>query len=419
MKLARGRGAALVTVLALASAGAAQSPEVLDFSAEELRRIAAYGPWPTPWLPDPSNRVSGRPEAIEFGARLFFDARLSANGAIACASCHVPERHWTDGRPLGVGLATTGRNTPTVSDVRGQRWFGWAGAGDSLWAQSVRPLLDAREMGPAEAQVAALMRTDRDHACRYERVFGTPAARTDDETTLVNVAKALAAFQETIASGRTPFDDFRDALARGDRSAAARYPPAAQRGLRIFVGRGNCFLCHAGPAFTNGEFHLIGLTPAAGANPDPGRYEGIKLARASRFNLLRRHNDDAGRTTAMSLNHVDLNEQMLGRFRVPSLRNVALTAPYGHDGRLATLADVVRHYSGIDPERLQRFHGAHLPMEETDDVTRSVRVEAVLQPLRLSDGEVRDLVAFLESLTAPATVRTPHRPAHAPDLACR
>ena len=134
------------------------------------------------------------------------------------------------------------RNTPSVVNVRFNRWFGWDGAGDSLWAQSMRPLLDTRELAVTDRHVADLLRNDRELNCRYRQAFGAPPALSNDETLLVDAAKALAAYQETLVTGRTPFDDFRDALARGDRGAAARFPADAQRGLRIFVGTGACSL---------------------------------------------------------------------------------------------------------------------------------------------------------------------------------
>jgi cytochrome c peroxidase len=214
----------------------------------------------------------------------------------------------------------------------------------------------------------------------YRRAFGgMPPA--DDEALAVDVAKAMAAFQETIETGRTPFDDFRDALARGDRAAAARYPLAAQRGLSIFIGKGQCDVCHVGPAFSNGEFHDVGVPHflASGA-VDAGRYEGIKKLQANRHNLLGPYNDDPTRGTATSTRYVEAQHRNFGEFKVPSLRNVARTAPYMHNGSLATLEDVVRHYSEIDENRLHADG------------------ERILKPLHLTAAERADLIAFLESL---------------------
>src|SRR5262249_32252933 len=149
------------------------------------------------------------------------------------------------------------RNTPSVLNVRYARWFGWDGAGDSLWAQSIRPILEPREMGGSIAATAALVRGDARLSCRVARVFGS-VPKTDDGI-VVALARALAAFQETLVTGRTAFDDFHDALARGDAVAMKAYPEPALRGLKIFVGKGNCSACHSGPAFSNGEFHDTGV----------------------------------------------------------------------------------------------------------------------------------------------------------------
>ncbi len=203
--------------------------QLLDFSDAETRAILRHGPWPAPWSPDPSNRVSGKAEAIELGEHLFFDPRLSPSGKVLCATCHAPFRGWQDGRARAFGLQEVDRNTQSLLDVRYQRWFGWDGAGDSLWAQSVRPMLDVREMGGSMAQAAALVRGDAELSCRFRKVFGAPPAAAD-EPVLAGIGKALAAYQETLVTGRTPFDEFRDALSRGDFSEMKKYPEAAHRG---------------------------------------------------------------------------------------------------------------------------------------------------------------------------------------------
>jgi len=371
---------------------------VLDFSDHEIGRILRHGPWPMASAPDPSNRVSGHPQAIALGRRLFSDERLSVSGTISCATCHRPEQAWTDGKPRSEGLEPVDRNTLTLLDVRLNRWFGWDGSGDSLWAQSVRPMLDAREMGMTSVAVARLLRSDTDLSCRYRHAFGQ-SVPDDDAAALADAGKALAAFQETLTGGRSPFDDFRDALAAGDRVRAAAYPLAAQRGLRIFIGVGACGACHLGPRFSNGEFHDIGIPFfAAPGRVDPGRHGGIQRLNANPYNLLGRHNDDAARSTAAATAHVMLQHRNWGEFKVPSLRNVALTAPYMHNGSLATLADTVRHYSELDENRLH------------------VDGERLLRPLRLSEQESRDLVAFLETLTGASATSIPETGAVA---ACR
>lgn len=373
-------------VLVAGIAGAtsvAQSPAPATFTEAEVRRILSLGPWPPPPVVDPSNRVSGKPDAIAFGARLFADPRLSATGAIACTTCHQPGRAFTDGLPRAQGIARGDRNTPTLHDAGGRRWYGWDGAHDNLWAQSLRPLVDPREMGDGVAHVAAAVRAHADLRERYVSVFGR-APPADDEVVAVDVAKALAAYQEVLVSPRTPFDDFRDALARGDAAAMARYPQAAQRGLKTFVGAGNCTACHLGPRFTNGEFHDVGIGFfVEPGRVDPGRHEGIRKLGASRYNLTGPFNDDPAGATATSTRHVALEHRNYGEFKVPGLRDVARTAPYMHNGSLATLRDVVRHYSDLPEDRLHADG------------------ERILKPLGLDRYEVDDLVAFLRSLSAP------------------
>ncbi len=168
--------AAAVACIPLRSAAAGDSGNLLDFTPDEVRRILQHGPWPMPWSRDPSNRVSGKPAAIALGERLFFETRLSSGGALSCASCHAPEKNFADARKLGVGLEEGDRNTPSVLNVRLNRWFGWDGANDNLWAQSMRPLLDPRELAVDDRRVAELIRNDRDLACRYRRAFGARTA---------------------------------------------------------------------------------------------------------------------------------------------------------------------------------------------------------------------------------------------------
>jgi len=383
---------ALAALLVLAAGNSTAQP--LEFNGAELRAILRHGPWPAAWSPDPSNRVSGNPRAIELGERLFFEPRLSTAGKVLCATCHAPFRGWQDSLSRARGLAEVERNTLSVLNVRYNRWFGWDGAGDTLWAQSMRPILEPREMGGSAAQAAALLRGDAELACLHEKAFGAPPPAAD-EAALVAVGKALAAFQESLVSGRTPFDDFRDALARGDSSSMKNYPAAAQRGLQIFVGKGNCSTCHFGPSFSNGEFHDTGVPFfIAGGGVDPGRHGGIRKLQSNRFNLLGPHSDDRDGKSATKTRHVSLEHRNFGEFKVPGLRNVALTAPYMHNGSLATLADVVRHYSELSPDRL------HADGESL-----------LLRPLRLSAQESGDLVEFLESLTERASALLPKRPA--------
>ena len=350
-----------------------------QFSREEIAKILQHGPWPPASRPDPSNRVSGKPAAIALGEKLFFEPRLSGTGSVLCATCHAPFRAFQDGRPRAFGLQEVDRNTPSVVNTRFSRWYGWDGAHDSLWSQSLRPLLDAREMNASPAHVAGVVRKifAREYAAAFAR--DVPG---EDEAVLVDVGKALAAFQETLVSARSAFDEFRDALEKNDPEGMKTYPLAAQRGLKIFVGKGNCSACHFGPHFTNGEFADTGIPFfVAPGRVDPGRHGGIQKLKASPFSLLGRYNDDGSRSSAVGTRHVELQHRNFGEWRVPGLRNVALTAPYMHNGALATLRDVVKHYSELNEERLHADG------------------ERVLKRLGLSESEISDLVAFLETLS--------------------
>ena len=358
---------------------------LLDFSREEVAKILQHGPWPPPLRPDPSNRVSGKAEAIALGEKLFFEPRLSGTGSVLCATCHAPFRHFQDARARGFGLQEVDRNTPTVINTRFYRWYGWDGGHDSLWSQSIRPLLDEREMNASAAHVSRVLRTL--FSREYEQAFSRPVPQNDEEV-MVDVGKALAAFQETLVSGRTPFDEFRDALEKGRPSG---YPLAAQRGLRIFVGKGNCSVCHFGPQFTNGEFADTGVPFfVAPGKVDPGRQGGIERLKQSRFNLLSGFNDDKSGASAVGTKHVQAQHRNFGEWRVPGLRGVAQTAPYMHNGSLATLRDVVKFYSELNEDRLHADG------------------EKVLRPLRLADTEIDDLVAFLETLSSRGMLRSAH-----------
>jgi cytochrome c peroxidase len=330
---------ALTALIALAAAARAD----VRFTDTEIAAILAHGPWPTPMAADPTNRVSGKREAIELGERLFFDQRLSPSGRFSCGSCHVPERNWTDNRTRGAAIAEVGRNTPTLMNLRLARQFGWDGATDALWKQSVRPMLDARELGSSPRHVADLVRKDEELSCRYRQTFGAPPSSTDDEAVLGDVGRALAALVETFETPPTPFDRFRDALARGEPITPWIYSEAARRGAKLFVGKANCSSCHSGPNFSSGELRDNGFSKlAAPRRPDPGRD---------------------------------------GAFKVPTLRHLLLTAPYGHHGEVETLADVVRHYSETGSREIG--------------------------PLELSAAEQSDLVVFLESIS---TFNNPWRP---------
>jgi len=332
-------GAAAFALLALLGSARAAAGEADALTPSERSAILALGPWPPAPLRDDTNPASGNPGGIALGEALFFGPRLSPTG-LRCASCHEPWRHFADGRAVAQGVAAGSRNTPSLLDAARHRHYGWDGARDQLWQQSLRPLQDAREMPAEPAHVAALMRGDAALSVRYAAIFGAPPG-ADDARVTRDVGLALAAYVETLATPRTPFDDWRDRLATAaDGTEPPRsdaFPAAARRGLRLFVGSAGCSACHGGPTLSDDAFHAsqVQSTTTPGA-PDHGHGDGPASV-----------------------------------FRTPGLRDVAATAPYFHDGSAARLCDAVRPHA-------------------TDGGKPAPPLEA---------AQRRDLVAFLRTLS--------------------
>ncbi len=246
-------------LIAVAAASAASGWAPVTYTEDEKVLILSHGPWPLMTGPDPSNRVSGIAGAIAFGKELFDSADLSLDRSRSCATCHIPAYGHSDGQSHRTSLSRVKRNTLPLFNMRLNTWFGWDGKSDNLWAQSIAPIIDNRELAMTPEKLQARIAGTPAFRSNYRVVFGADVTAHGPENTIVNIAKALAAYQETLTSGRSKFDSFRDALAVGDAIRIAAYPAAAQRGAKLFVGRGRCDLCHFGPNFTNGEFHNIGL----------------------------------------------------------------------------------------------------------------------------------------------------------------
>ena len=384
--------AALTFGLCAAAAWSAPAPATIQIlSADEARAVAALGPWPVAVPRDPGNRVSGNVKAIELGRQLFRDPRMSPVGYIACVTCHQPDRAFTDVKARAHGLADLPRNTPALANLSLQRWYGWGGGSDSLWMASIKPILDAREFDGNAGLVRRLFVREPEMAACYRSVFGASPLRGDLQHTVVNVGKALAAFVETLVTARTPFDDFRDAVVRGDSVRAAAYPAGALRGLKLFIGRAGCVSCHNGPNFSDGEFHP-GVTPpqhsaAALSLVDSGRLGDARALKASAFNLTGASNDDRTRRNAGATRRLAVHDGLSGRYRTPSLRNVSVTAPYFHNGQTDDLHDALQH-----PQPL------------------SSRSDGALEPA-LARADVDDLAAFLVTLTDAHGARRPWNPA--------
>ena len=285
---------------------------------------------------DPSAR-----RKTELGKQLFFDRRLSQNEVLSCASCHIPERAFSDTVPVSRGVygATGKRNTPTLLNLALQPYQFWDGRSSSLEDQALRPFENAEEMGSdIETTLARLNRIPS-----YQNAF---RAAFDAEATRENLAQALASFERTILAGNSPYDRH----VAGEREAMH---PKAIEGLKLFDGKGHCHLCHQGFSLSDGLFHNLGVG-----------WDGQNFADQGRFGVTGIAKDK-------------------GAFKTPTLRQIAQTAPYMHDGSLSTLEEVVEFYDrGGKPN-------PHL--------------DARIQPRRLSAQEKEALVEFLKCLTGDVT----------------
>lgn len=402
-------------------AGPTPAPGFGGWTAAEMATLESLwlGSLP-PLPPDPSNAVGDDPRAAELGQRIFFDARFSAGGSVACATCHIPANNFTDSRPLAQALGTTKRHTPTIAGVAYYPWFFWDGRRDSQWAQALTPMESAVEHGGSRTQYAHIIQDDEAYRVAYEAIFGPmpdlsdeerfpagagpvedpqlsaaweamdPADRDTINQIYANIGKVIAAYERQIMPGASDFDAYVAALLERDEAGmAAALDEDQVAGLRLFIGRGNCTQCHNGPLLTNMGFHSIGVPDPAGQPPDVGRFAGVQLALKNEFNCLGPYSDAAPETDADACAELrfakTMSPELMAAFKVPTLRNVTQTAPYMHAGQFATLAEVLAHYNSA-PTGLG-------PTAHTD-----------LMPLGLTAVELQQLEAFLGSLSAPFDV---------------
>jgi len=416
-----------LTAILGAAAPAAPDERVL-YTADELARI--YRRSPLGALPaGPANGVADSAPAAALGQFLFFDTRLSANGEVACATCHQPARGFSDGLALAKGLAAGTRNTPSLLNAALNHWFFWDGRADSLWSQALQPLEGPREAGGDRLHIAHLVADDTALRAAYQSVFGelppladtarfppharpdprspmaeawqamAPADRTEIDRVFSNIGKAIEAYERKLIGGASPFDTYVEGLRTGDPAKEAALSPAAARGLKLFVGAANCHTCHTGPALSDGEFHNLGLPLSPGEEPDRGRAAGMNLLRADIFNAAGPFSDEPTEIAKQRLETLPPPKSQLGAFKTPSLRNVALSAPYMHDGRFATLPEVLEFYAQGKP-------ASHTRLVGTPDLTLN------LVP-RLTPEQRADLAAFLEALTgAPLPAALTEPPPH-------
>ncbi len=368
-------------------AGLGAAAQVPELTPAERERLLLHSPLPEPPA-DPTNRMADDERAARLGRKLFFDARLSRGGRVSCATCHDPARAFADGRPLARGVGQGRRNTPALWNLAYARWYFWDGRADSLWSQALKPFEAPAEMGASRAAVLRVLRGDRVLRAAYEELFDAlpDPARAEPEAlarAFANVGKVVAAFERGLLSRRAPFDVFVEGLREGDPAKLAALSPAALRGALLFTGRGNCSVCHAGPLFSDGEFHDLGLPLADDEQaPDPGRQAGLVALAQDEFAASGVHSDERDGQRARASRHLRPPGDGHGQMKTPSLRNVALTAPYMHRGQFADLGAVLDFYSTHEGRR-----------------ALAATQERILTPLHLSAQERADLQAFLEALS--------------------
>lgn len=275
-------------------------------------------------------------EKVALGRRLFFDPILSRDYSLSCATCHDPRRMFTDGLPVAVGVdyRKGKRNTPSLLNRAWGKSFSWNGRSTSLEEQVLMPIENPDEFDMTRGSVLTRLQEHSDYPILFESVFGRSIEVED-------LGRAIASYVRTILSGNAPVDRYLN----GDHEALSEQ---ARDGLRLIRGKANCTACHIGPTFTDEQFHNTGVA-----------FKNEKL-------------NDEGRFA------VTVNEKDRGAFKTPSLRNVADTAPYMHDGSLTTLQDVIDFYNrGGNPNS---------------------RLDEELHPLNLTSEEKQAVVSFLRAL---------------------
>jgi cytochrome c peroxidase len=350
-----------------------------------LSSVALAEPLGLPPVPIPADNPQGA-DKIALGDRLFHDLRFSSDGTVACATCHADEKAFTDS-PLrtseGIGKKTGTRNAPTVINAAYFTSFFWDGRAASLEDQSQHPFLNPVEMGlPTHEPILSIARTDAFYVELFKKAFG----KTGDAITMDEVKKAIASYERTIVSGDSPFDRWRFAHEENAISAAA------QRGFEVFVGQGRCVSCHVieqnQALFTDNRFHNIGVGINRAQFDVPRLSAQFLTAKAKGADVDKTVLSDP-KTSELGRFAVTDQFDVIGAFKTPTLRNVAVTAPYMHDGSLKTLKDVVKHYNNGG-----RSEGD--PAQVNDYLSGGIR------PLDLSEQQMNDLVAFMETLTTPA-----------------
>ncbi len=300
------------------------------------------------------NEVADSDAAADFGHRLFFDARLSANGKIACAGCHKPELIFTDGRKQAVGVGQTKRNAPTIIGAAFSPWLFWDGRKDSLWSQAMALFEESAEHGTDRTQVVGVVRGDAEYRRRYENLFGSLPPRNDKagiDRAFANLGKSIAAYERRLRPGPAKFDRYVAAVLADQKPAPEdQFTLDEIEGLRAFIAdnQGQCIRCHSGPLFTDFQFHNIGSHIVGDDAGEMGRATGIKAALADPTNCRSQFGNDTDKCAELTFAKRS-GPELVGAFKTPTLRFVSRTAPYMHAGQFQTLEDAIWQYRDVPP----------------------------------------------------------------------
>ena len=297
-------------------------------------RVPDIGPLPTA-IPMPATNLHYKSK-VKLGEQLYFDGRLSQNGAISCAFCHTPGLGFADPKQvsIGVGGKQGGRQAPTIYNTVFNPVQFWDGRAGSLEEQAIGPIVNPVEMGETHENVVNKLNTIKGYVEQFQAVFGTSVS-------MQGIAEAIAAYERTIISTNSPFDKY----VLGDNTAMSK---EAQQGMALFKGKARCILCHNGSNFTDNQFHNLGVPQVGPMKEDLGRY------------------------------YVTRRPEDTGAFKTPTLRSIDETAPYMHDGAFKTLEEVV--------DFLDTGGG------------KNPNLSSMMKPLGLTQEEKTDLIAFLKAL---------------------
>jgi cytochrome c peroxidase len=345
---------------------------VPDFEKVSALSLESLKPMPR----DPGNRWADDTAAAALGQKLFFDERLSGNGRVSCATCHVPGQGFQDGIALGKGMGTANRRTMPIAGAAYERFLFWDGRKDSLWAQALGPLESPAEHGGDRGQYAQVVATH--YRDEYERVFGSPPDLGDRESVtrvFVNIGKAIEAYERRVRFLPSRFDRFVSEWRKTGVMPVNVLDEREIAGLQLFLGKALCIDCHRGPLLNHTKFFNTGVPAPGSLPPDRGRATAIAMLTHDEFNCRSRWSDAKPSECREIPLRVRASEQA---FKVPSLRNVADRPPYMHAGQFATLAEVLDHYNRAPAASSGR---------------------SVLKPLDLSRKEIGELEAFLLTLS--------------------